>query len=279
MGKRVLKIVDKSFEYLERSLNELAIHKRFRHTAIRIMITYHSTTSRPTTEEPLLSMYVDDNDVRSPEFIRLYVSEDFYGSCLLRVLERAQMCNTGATKEEQKTLPKIQSNVEDKSIMLHHSDALYGWRPNDDEIFYLNAWEFLMWWRVVPKDGYLSRRLVTGPRKFVLEYPCDAMDLHEKYLLVRRTRPVVPAPTHTPMLDRVPQYPESPGRQHEERCRLYCVYMRPWTSNERFQTVHVPLRQLIPTATVLFLLCFVVLTSSFICILFIYVFPHFSQQG
>ena len=153
------------------------------------------------------------------------------------------MHNPGAAKEEQKTLPKIQGNVEDQSIMLHHFDALYGWRPNDEEIFYLNTWESLMWWRVVPKASYRSRRSNECPRKFVLEYPRDAMDFYEKYLLVRRTRPVVPAPTNTPMPDRVPQYPESPGRQHEERCRLYSVYMRPWTSNERFQTDHVPLLQ------------------------------------
>ena len=43
------------------------------------------------------------------------------------------------------------------------------------------------------------------------------------------------------MPERVPQYPERPGRQYEERCRLYCVYMRPWTLVARFQTAHVPL--------------------------------------
>ena len=60
VGKKALQLVDKSFEYLVRSTNELQEHTRFRRTAIRTMVAFHhSTTSRPATEETLLSMYVE----------------------------------------------------------------------------------------------------------------------------------------------------------------------------------------------------------------------------
>ena len=71
VGKRAIKLVDKSFEYLVRNLEDTPEEKRFRRTAIRSMVSFHhSTTSRPATET-LLSMYVSDTDVTSAEFIRL----------------------------------------------------------------------------------------------------------------------------------------------------------------------------------------------------------------
>ena len=59
VGKKAIKLVDKSFEYLVRSLDDLPDEKRFRRTAIRSMVAFHhSTTIRPATEETLLSMYL-----------------------------------------------------------------------------------------------------------------------------------------------------------------------------------------------------------------------------
>ena len=134
--------------------------------------------------------------------------------------------------------------------MLKHFDQLYVCRPSADEIFYLNAWEFIMWWRVVPKGRYRQMRATyvamnrdpdaTWSRAFVLEYRTEVPELREHYILMRRTRPVVPAPSHMPLPSRVPRYPETPGRQYEEQCRLYCVYMRPWTLLRSQANVHVP---------------------------------------
>ena len=72
---------------------------------------HHSTTSRPATEETLLSMYVDDQDVTNAEFLRLYVSKDFYGSCLLRALERAMAFEEKPVVEETMRLPKVAKNL------------------------------------------------------------------------------------------------------------------------------------------------------------------------
>ena len=246
VGKRALQLVDKSLDYLVRSLEAVPEQKRFRRTVIRSMVTFHhSTTSRPATEETLLSMYVDDDDVTNAEFVRLYVNSEFRGSCLLRALEREQATQTKTNAEphaaERRTIPKIAADLNEQVVLLQHFDAVYGYRPNDPMIFYLNAWEFLMWWRVVPKSQCFGKAGSSDTQRFSLAFPDEAMELQEKYILVRRTRPVVPAPSHTPLPERVPLYPESPGRQHEEQCRLYSVYMRPWTLIPKFAVDHVPL--------------------------------------
>ena len=116
---------------------------------------HHSTTSRPATEETLLSMYLSDDDVTSAEFIRLYFNLDFYGSCLLRALEREQEQRGSSMlkKEEQKrNTPQISSDIGDAILYMQHFEILYGYRPADPVIFFLNAWEFLMWWTVMPKN-------------------------------------------------------------------------------------------------------------------------------
>ena len=88
IGKKALALVDKSFEYLVRSTKDCPEEKRFRRTATRTMVAFnHSTTSRPATEEMMLSMYVDDDDVSNAEFLRLYVNQEFYGTSLLQALD------------------------------------------------------------------------------------------------------------------------------------------------------------------------------------------------
>ena len=80
VGKQSLALVDKSLEYLQNVLSDIPEHKRFRPTAARTMVDFHhSTTTRPSTEEALLSMYVDEHDVTSAEFIGLYIKVDFHG--------------------------------------------------------------------------------------------------------------------------------------------------------------------------------------------------------
>ena len=64
VGKNALTVASKSFDYLMGSLDKMPEERRFRQTAIRTMVNFHhSTTSRPATEEALLSMFVDDEDV------------------------------------------------------------------------------------------------------------------------------------------------------------------------------------------------------------------------
>ena len=119
---------------------------------------------------------------------------------------------------------------------MQHFEIIYGYRPSDPVIFLLNAWEFIMWWMVWPKK--LAHAY--AETHFLVEFPDVAVELKANFILLRRTRPMVPSPRYTPMPDRVHLYPESPGREYEEKCRLHSLYMRPWTLNRDFATSHVP---------------------------------------
>ena len=231
VGKKALAILDKSMQYLQKTLEELPAEKRFKRTVNRAMVDFHhSTTTRPSTEEAMLSMYVNDDDVSSAEFIRLYDSRDFYGNVLL---SRLEMQASGKPIQKEYRIPCMTSDLEDRRIMLKSFDLLYGCRPKNPEIFYLNAWEFLMWWEVLPKrhvryrEGFVMR----------LDYPKDIgldADFQDKYGLVRRVRPVVPAPKNTPMPDRIPLFADDKRKQRDQRSRLYSVYMRPSMNVKKF---------------------------------------------
>ena len=68
---------------------------------------------------------------------------------------------------------------------MKHFEALYGLRPRVDEIFFLNAWEVLMWWRGLPLQRFLragqphALDAPRGPRRFMLRYPPESGDLAE----------------------------------------------------------------------------------------------------
>ena len=201
---------------------------------------HHSTTSRPATEETALSMYVDEHDVMSAEFVRLYRSQDFYGSVLLRALEREEASHADSQASARRMLPKIKDDIGDAEIMLRSFDDLYGYRPRHQHIFYLSPWEFTMWWEVLPAD---SARDAKTTHVIILQYPQEpqeAAELRKKFVLGRRVRPMVPSPSHTPMPDRVPETPEVPERRAEQQCRLYSVYMRAWTKIHSYASDHVP---------------------------------------
>ena len=60
-------------------------------------------------------------------------------------------------------------------------------------------------------------------------------NLHQRWYLRRRRRPMVPAPSSTPL-------PEN-EKDDEGKARLYLVYMRPWTLVPEWSSPQVPLLQ------------------------------------
>ena len=61
----------------------------------------------------------------------------------------------------------------------------------------------------------------------------EGMDsFRHQWILRRRKRPIVPAPTHTPMPDK--------ASDKDDKCRLLSLYMRPWVLDRRFASRHVP---------------------------------------
>ena len=158
-GKHALQLVDKSFEFLRRTLQETSAENRFRKTAVRTMVTFqNSTSSRPSTEEALLSMCVHDSDEQC--WIRLYVNQELWGSCLLRVLERTSRQPDDDEELHATCVPKICEDLE--PILLKHFDALYGLRPRAEEIFYLNVWGFLCGGKFSPLEKFSAPRMHTN---------------------------------------------------------------------------------------------------------------------
>ena len=102
----------------------------------------------------MLSMYAPEQDVTEAEFIRLYRSQTFPGRQLLEALETGaerQKTPSGRTFPQQRTLPAITEDVTERTILLASLDDVYGYRPKADDVFYLNPWEFVMWWYIEPK--------------------------------------------------------------------------------------------------------------------------------
>ena len=126
--------------------------------------------------------------------------------------------------------------------MLRSFSDCYGKRPNHPWIFHLNAWEFAMWWIAIAKKTRTAA-FVDEKLAFVLEFDENldyTKELHKDYLLLRRTRPMVPAPMSMPM----PSACFSKGLERQERkerqARLSSIYMRPWTMVPQYATPHVP---------------------------------------
>ena len=60
----------------------------------------------------------------------------------------------------------------------------------------------------------------------------DGPQLRRHWYMRRRRRPMVPAPSHTPLPDKQPD--------GEGKAKLFSLYMRPWVLDRRFATADVP---------------------------------------
>ena len=137
-------------------------------------------------------------------------------------------------------------------LWLRHFTDLYGFRATASEnasVYYFNAWEFATLWevrRLPPPTSSKEAPSLTVPdpaavegsfdayflnegaveyyldSKDILFYPetPGAVNLRQIWYMVRRRRPMVPAPAITPMPDK---YAEG-----EKKAQLYSVYLRPW---------------------------------------------------
>ena len=130
-----------------------------------------------------------------------------------------------------------------KEIVLRSIDDFYGYRPGPSEprLFYLNAWEFLMWWEVLPRGRVAEEYVQPGSCYVLFPNRPGTEILHEHWILHKRSRPMVPAPGRTRMPEQIAKDPAFPAHAKQERGRLFSVYMRPWTLCSEFACDHVPL--------------------------------------
>ena len=102
---------------------------------------------RPTTEEFNLAANAHEHDVRNAEFIRTYMSQDFFGGQLLRRLETAETAAESSTSLRRIRARK--DNVEDADIYMRLFPESYGLRGRDLKVHFLSPWEFVMFWDVL----------------------------------------------------------------------------------------------------------------------------------
>lgn len=229
--------------------------------------------TRPAPEEWNLAVHHHDHDVTNAEFIRTFMSVDFPGGALVARLD-AELKQT-KKQRIRKVIPAtstINNNGTAEDVILRYFPDLYGYRghlPEAAPVYYLNPWEFLMWWEVKPLPkpcvhniGIREKRAVpeltvwvekpaegtTGkfqlnPKavqhfassKTILFYPEreEGLDLRNIWYMQRRKRPIVPAPVITPL--------PVGHRDPEKAAKLFSVYLRPWVLDTRWAVpVRVP---------------------------------------
>ena len=199
---------------------------------------YRSTPTdlRICPQEWALSAYHHSQDVANAEFIRTFRSVTFPGAQLVARLEE-ELKKTAKTSVRKVLIPPRSTLEKEKELFLRHFPDLYGFRgglPDNEAVYYLNPWEFAALWEVrrlpeptpdgtIPsltkwkdpqeaKGGSTVRPYVLNPAAVeyhrgsheVLFYPSTpgGTDLRNTWYMLRQLRPMVPAPSNTPMPDK-----------------------------------------------------------------------------
>ena len=212
----------------------------------------HRCIARPAAEEWNLATFGHAQDMTNAEFMRTFRSVTFPGGQLVRCLEDAMHRRTAGIVLKLLPSQAMQERMDDEEVLLKYLPDLYGFRgflPGYEDVYYLNAWEFLMLWEVRRLPAPSSRKgtrhsdapclseWLPGEKEYglnpeavayfadkphILFYPVIDGNrfLRDNWYMARRMRPQVPAPSGTPMPDRY--------RSGEQRGKLYSLYLRPW---------------------------------------------------
>ena len=158
----------------------------------------HRSMLRTAPEEFNLAANMEPHDVLAAEFKRTYSSVTFPGGRLVRLYEAQK--NEVEEKERLRTIPVRKGEVTSETLMQYDLEDVYGYRGRDPRVYYLNPWEFLMYWEPIRYDKALVAELgehhadiIIFPEKDVLKW------FRVEWMLRRRLRPYVPQPEHTPM--------------------------------------------------------------------------------
>lgn len=174
-----------------------------------------------------LSMYASETDVLTPEFIRTYQHVAFNGTNLLRAEE-------AVCKEERPEVVKhaiLHPQGERETVGFDHQ--FYGFRPQVTSVWYLNAWEFCMYWEVKRFKKKQGVQDLQGPDELAFPDTPRLQQFRKTWFLHRRHRLRIPTTYRTKL-------PKARRDSKEEQGRLYSVYLRPWTLLEEAASAHVP---------------------------------------
>jgi hypothetical protein len=272
VGKFELQQAAKNMQYLVRSIQNRSHAQQYHHVANRMLgdLEFRGH-ARPATEEFNLAANFNEKDAKSAEFIRTFRTQHFCGAALLHRLSAETKKQTEIFSRVSK-VPFRSAWGRKKNMPSNSFEELYGFRGHDERFYYLSPWEFTMWWRVEvlsPPNVYETAEVsprtkwtkagveywaaaksnfqapapkallhyVVVPATGGEQYVCYPEDVElevfrNQWVMVRRTRPMVPEPAKTPLPRRC--------MEPEERSRIFSVYLRPWVLNRAHSTAHVP---------------------------------------
>ena len=168
IGRKYLLKASQSLDYLTETLEKKTPAQRMHHITNKCFSDmFHRCCSRPTAEEWNLATFWHPQDVTNAEFQRTWRSVAFPGAQLLAKLEYEMSTVKSATVT--KVLPRPSaSEAESEDVIIKHYPDLYGYRgPRDShkDVFYLNAWEFLMLWevKILPKPASAQATIKKTP--------------------------------------------------------------------------------------------------------------------
>ena len=249
IGIKYLDAAAETLNYVQEGMEKKTANAQYHYITHRMLQDMqHRCTARTAVEETNLAANWDDHDVKKAEFIRTYRTQDFPGGVLLRRFE-AEMRGT-ETRDVHKELPAYRDTVPSDDLYLRCFDDIYGFRAQNSgkgrHLYYLNPWEFLMLWECKPLPKPPSKLSVAlGEDDYEPNTDAESDDIvffaadipgvvnfRKRWYLQRRHRPMVPAPTNTPMPDQ--------AKQQDKKYLLLSLYMRPWTLQRDWATPHVP---------------------------------------
>ena len=164
-------------------------------------------------------------------------------------------------------MPKAHGQGSGPGDLVRRFVDFYGYRGSHPAVYYLNPWEVVMLWGFLPlprpkasieSDPVPLTRWKTHPKtkEETAEYkpnPAAAyggedaeasvlfydtipgeVQLKDRWYMRRRLRPMVPAPSSTPMPDK--------AKSIVEKARLFSLYLRPWVLDAAlaYEHGHVP---------------------------------------
>jgi len=207
---------------------------------------------RTAPEEFMLASEYRPDDELAAEFLRTFRHRFFFGAKYVERFDNIAKAKNVTVNTILRGMKKDNHETDDVSC--------YSFRGTDARVYFLSPWEFTQYWKPVrvksPRKGYVITRWAQDADKdnpvpghdfvftdMVLKHP-DVVTFEaiaevqnfetfrHMWMLLRRTRPVIPCPENTPL----------PSRKctKEQRAKLLSVYLRPWTLVRQHASVHVP---------------------------------------
>ena len=247
VGMKYLHAMAQSYDSMEPGLANKTRGQIWHRVLHRLLADFqHRSMVRTAPEEWNLAANWHDHDPTAAEFVRTYRSIDFPGGALL---QRLEMEETQRRRVEiSKVIPTAHGRRSGPEDHTRHFVDFYGYRGMHPAVYYLNPWEFVMHWEVVPlprpteptsdNPVPMSRPKKKDPSDYELnpearqavpsiqdrviffEEVKGNAQLRDRWYMRRRLRPMIPAPSSTPMPDK--------ARCRERKAKLFSVYLRPW---------------------------------------------------